>query len=99
MIVIVPMLFIGLMLAFSIPAQADSQQQVFYTTNTPDETGRIIYVVQANDTCLLIELLTGVKVNQIIQINNLDDACTLQAGGLAALSKYPSGQASGSSVK
>jgi len=88
MIVIIPVLFIGLMIAFSIPAQADSQQQVFYTTNTPDETGRIIYVVQANDTCLLIELLTGVKVNQIIQINNLDDACTLQEGQQLVLAYY-----------
>lgn len=30
---------------------------------------------------------------------NSYDACMLQAGGLAALSRYPSGQASGSSVK
>ena len=88
LIVLIPFLLIGLMLALSVPAQADSEQQVFYTTNTPDETGRIVYVVQANDTCLLIELLTGVRVSQIIEINRLDEACTLQEGQQLVLAYF-----------
>lgn len=88
LIFLIPILFIGLMLSLSVPAQADSQQQIFYTTSTPDESGRIIYVVQPNDTCLLIELLTGVKVNQIIEINRLDEACTLQEGQQLVLAYF-----------
>lgn len=87
-LVFIPMLLLGLLLLLTIPAQAEPQQQVFYVTSTPDETGRIIYVVQPNDSCLLIELLTGVKVNQIIQINNLDEACTLREGQQLVLSYY-----------
>ncbi len=87
-LVFIPVLLLGLLLLLTMPAQASPQQQVFYTTSTPDETGRIVYVVQPNDSCLLIELLTGVKVNQIIQINNLDEACTLREGQQLVLSYY-----------
>ncbi len=81
-------LFLGLVFSFTIPAQAGSQQQIYYITNTPDETGRILYIVQPNDSCLMIELLTGTTVNQIIQINNLDEACTLREGQQLVLAYF-----------
>jgi len=51
-----------------------------YATPTAQPDGRIIYIVQDVDTCLRIELLTGVSVQYIIQTNNLDENCTIQPG-------------------
>lgn len=62
------------------PVSADPQPQVVYQTPTAYPDGRVIYVVQANDTCLRIELLTGVKVEQLRTLNKLDQNCTLSVG-------------------
>jgi len=51
-----------------------------YATPTAQPDGRIIYIVQDLDTCLRIQLLTGVSVQYIIQTNNLDENCTIQPG-------------------
>ncbi|MBM3151278.1 MAG: LysM peptidoglycan-binding domain-containing protein [Chloroflexi bacterium] len=48
-----------------------------YATPTPQPDGRIIYIVQPDDTCLRISLLTGVSVDYIRETNNLDEACTI----------------------
>jgi len=40
-------------------------------TPTPGADGRIIYIVQANDTLMSISLLTGVPVNELKGLNNL----------------------------
>lgn len=62
------------------PVSANPSSQVIYQTPTALPDGRIIYVVQANDTCLRIELLTGVTVEQIRTLNKLDQDCTLSIG-------------------
>ncbi len=62
------------------PVRASSQAQVAYQTPTALADGRIIYVVQAKDSCLRIQLLTGVKVDQLILLNKLDQNCTIAPG-------------------
>jgi len=65
-------------IALAEESSAPPAQQ--YSTPTPQPDGRIIYIVQDLDTCLRIELLTGVSVQYIVQTNNLDENCTIQAG-------------------
>ena len=65
---------------FARPVSADIQPQVGYQTPTAYPDGRVIYIVQSNDTCLRIELLTGVKVEQLRTLNKLDQNCTLSVG-------------------
>jgi hypothetical protein len=65
---------------FARPVSADPQPQVVYQTPTAYADGRVIYIVQPNDTCLRIELLTGVKVEQLRTLNKLDQNCTLSVG-------------------
>jgi hypothetical protein len=62
------------------PVSADPQPQVVYQTPTAYPDGRVIYLVQPNDTCLRVELLTGVKVEQLRTLNKLDQNCTLSVG-------------------
>ncbi|MEJ5314185.1 MULTISPECIES: SdrD B-like domain-containing protein [Anaerolinea] len=74
-------LLIGLMLAsLALPVAAQPPEQVTYQTPTPQPDGRILYIVQPGDNCLRIELLTGVKVQTLRELNNLDSACTLVQG-------------------
>ncbi|WP_322508105.1 SdrD B-like domain-containing protein [Anaerolinea sp.] len=74
-------LLIGLMLTGTVsPATAQPLEQVTYQTPTPQPDGRILYIVQPGDNCLRIELLTGVKVQTLRELNNLDSACTLVQG-------------------
>lgn len=54
--------------------------QATYQTPTPGNDGRILYTVQEGDNCTRIFLLTGVEINQIISLNNLDTACTIYPG-------------------
>lgn len=62
------------------PVSADPHPQVGYQTPTAYPDGRVIYIVQPSDTCLRIELLTGVKVEQLRTLNKLDQNCTLSVG-------------------
>ncbi|MDZ4159219.1 MAG: SdrD B-like domain-containing protein, partial [Anaerolineaceae bacterium] len=64
----------------AVPAAAGVQPQFAYHTPTPDGSGRIFYIVGEGDSCLRIELLTGVKVDQIRTLNQLDANCTIQPG-------------------
>lgn len=50
-------------------AAPDAQGAIF--TPTPGPDGRIIYIVQANDTLLSISLITGVPVDQLRALNNI----------------------------
>lgn len=59
-------------------APADLQEQ--YATPTAGPDGRILYTVQPGDTCLRIQLLTGISVEYIRTTNHLDENCTLQIG-------------------
>ncbi len=71
----------GFFAGYSMGAQAapsDLQEQ--YSTPTAGPDGRILYTVQAGDTCLRIQLLTGVSVEYIRTTNHLDENCTLQLG-------------------
>ncbi|MEA4909498.1 MAG: LysM peptidoglycan-binding domain-containing protein [Chloroflexi bacterium] len=69
------------LLSMTVPVVASSQQpQVFYQTPTPGPDGRILYIVQAGDSCLSISLLTGVDVNTLRTTNNLDQECSLREG-------------------
>lgn len=76
-------LLLSLILAFLLlarPVRAVPSQQVTFQTPTAYADGRVIYIVQPNDTCLRVELLTGVKVEQLRSLNRLDQNCTLTAG-------------------
>jgi LysM repeat protein len=72
---------LSLALAVAVmPVNAEPSRQAFYQTPTPDADNRIIYVVQAGDSCLRISLLTGVELTQLRQLNNLDEECVLSEG-------------------
>ncbi|HUH99347.1 MAG TPA: SdrD B-like domain-containing protein [Anaerolineales bacterium] len=87
-LIIIAGLFIALLgLVLSLPAQAAPVSQgVQYATNTPLPDGRILYKVQANDTCLRIEYLYGISEVQLRQLNpKLDANCILSIGDLLLL--------------
>mgnify|MGYP002348481611 CR=1 FL=1 len=64
--------FLWAMFAAVFPAYATvSQQQAVYQTPTPNPDGRILYIVQENDTLLRISLLTGVSLDTLRQLNKL----------------------------
>ncbi len=69
-----------LVLAMAMPASAIPPPQLYYMTPTPGPDGRIMYVVKSGDSCLSISLLTGIEVNQLRRLNNLDEECHLQEG-------------------
>ena len=54
-----------------LPARAAPSIQIPIYTPTPQPDGRIIYIVQANDTLLGISLLTGVPIEELRALNNL----------------------------
>jgi hypothetical protein len=64
------------------PVGASSQNpQVFYFTPTPDANGRMIYFVQAGDTCISISLLTGVALDDLRLLNDLSgEECLVYEG-------------------
>lgn len=66
--------------ALALPARAAPANQVLYFTPTPGNDGRILYIVQAGESCLIIELKTGVKVETLRTLNNLDVDCTVREG-------------------
>jgi hypothetical protein len=71
----------GVVLLWSqIPAAASPTGQVAYPSPTPGPDGRIIYIVQAGETCTQISLLYGVSVEYIRTTNLLDENCTLREG-------------------
>jgi LysM repeat protein len=58
--------------ALSLPAWAAAPKQVVTIPSpTPGPDGRIIYIVQPNDTLLRISLLFGVTVDELRGLNNL----------------------------
>jgi murein DD-endopeptidase MepM/ murein hydrolase activator NlpD len=74
---------VGASLAYvgSQGAQAAPPQQQF-ATNTPLPDGRITYKIQAGDTCTKIQLLYGISLEQLRELNqNINAECTnLQEG-------------------
>ncbi len=72
------LVFLGLWLP---AAAAPASQGVSFATNTPGPDGRILYRVQAGDTCIRVALLHGISVEQLRQLNsNLDPDCSLITG-------------------
>ncbi len=60
----------------SLRVQAAPAQQQF-ATNTPLPDGRILYKVQAGDTCGRIQLLYGISFEQLRELNqNINTDCT-----------------------
>lgn len=51
-----------------------------FATPTPGADGRIVYVVGPGQTCIQISLLTGVPVDMLRTLNQLDATCTLTEG-------------------
>jgi hypothetical protein len=92
---IIPILmFFGM----GLSAQASPVQQVQVATPTAGPDGRILYIVQPGDTCIRISLISGISVDQLLQLNpQLDESCLLQVGaelmlgigGPAAVSPSP----------
>jgi murein DD-endopeptidase MepM/ murein hydrolase activator NlpD len=69
-----------LFLGISLPVAAAPAAQGF-VTNTPQPDGRILYIVQQDDTCSLVALKHGIGVAQLRQFNTrLDENCTLTIG-------------------
>jgi hypothetical protein len=62
------------------PAAASPARQGTYPSPTPGPDGRIIYIVQAGDTCIQLSLMYGVSVEYIRTTNLLDENCTLREG-------------------
>ena len=68
----------GLFFSVVSPTLASPQLQAVYKTPTALPDGRVIYKVQPGDSCLRIELLTGVKDEDLRSLNKLDAACSIQ---------------------
>src|SRR5512146_1220519 len=65
-----------LLVSVSIPAYAAPPQQQF-ATNTALPDGRILYTVQAGDTCTKIGLLYGITLEQLRELNHdINADCT-----------------------
>jgi LysM repeat protein len=69
-----------LLLGLNIPAQASPPLQLTpFPTPTPGADGRIIYIVQPNDTLLRISLISGVSIEELRALNNFTGD-NIQAG-------------------
>ena len=64
---------------FTLWDQGDlvAQAQATFQTPTPNAEGQIIYTVQEGDTCTRIFLLTGVTIDELMTLNNLDADCSV----------------------
>lgn len=70
--------FSGVALALSYQtANAGFLPQASYQTPTPNADGQIIYTVQEGDSCYRILVLTGITIEELIEMNGLDDSCSI----------------------
>jgi hypothetical protein len=70
-----------LLLGLWLPAGAAPPPQVQIASPTPGADGRIIYIVQAGNTCQQLTLLFGISMEALRQLNSkLDADCTLIEG-------------------
>ncbi len=65
------MLLIFLLFQSDQTLAAPQAQLTVFPTPTPGPDGKIIYIVQANDTLWRISAITGVKIDTIRELNNL----------------------------
>ena len=69
--------FVSLMM----PVQAAPAYQLTdFPTPTPGSDGRILYVVQADDTLWRISAVTGVSLDELRRLNNLDVDAVIRPG-------------------
>lgn len=67
--------------SYSLTAQASAPAQgSAFSTPTPLPDGRIIYIVQSNDSCFRISALTGIPIEQLRSLNRLTEECLLVPG-------------------
>lgn len=76
LIAVIFLLGAGILLMIE-PASASSLQQSSYQTPTPNADGQIIYMVEDDDTCTRIYILTGVSIDDLIALNDLDEDCSI----------------------
>jgi murein DD-endopeptidase MepM/ murein hydrolase activator NlpD len=80
--ILISLLLVGIGMP-ALPATAAPSAQIQYATPTPGADGRILYTVQAGDTCIRVVLLNGISMDQLRDLNkNLDADCTLIEGQL-----------------
>lgn len=69
-----------------IPVQAAPALQLTdFPTPTPAQDGRIIYTVQAEDTLWRIAAVSGVSLDELRRLNNLDADATIRPGQVLLL--------------
>jgi hypothetical protein len=82
----------GFILLLATPLLATPvNAQIFFSTPTAEANGNIYYTVRENETCESISYLTGVNIDTIRTLNNLDlDQCRfLQIGQKLLLGTVP----------
>lgn len=88
--IIAVMLLVGILLVNAPQrVKADPLAQSSYQTPTPNAEGRIIYTVQEGDNCTRIFFLTGVTIEQLILLNNLDADCSILPNQQLLLATVP----------
>lgn len=88
--------FVILLALLAVPVNASAPRQIYYYTPTPGADGRIMYVIQPNDTCISISLLNNIPLDDLRLKNNLDTDCILIPGnqlllGIVEAEPTPSG--------
>jgi LysM repeat protein len=89
------MLISLLLLGLWLPVNAAPGLQQVIPTGTPGADGRILYVVQAGDSCYRVAALNAITMDQLRQLNSkLDENCTLVEGqqlliGIVSLAGTP----------
>jgi LysM repeat protein len=64
-----------------LPANAAPNLQQTIPTSTPGIDGRILYIVQAGDSCFRVAAIHGITIEQLRQLNSkLDANCSLVEG-------------------
>ena len=74
-------LLLGILI-LTAPSQvyAGALPQSALNTPTPNDAGQILYTVVEGDNCTRVFLLFDVPIDQIIQLNDLDEECSISPG-------------------
>ena len=70
----------ALLIAKPLMVNAGALNQSVVNTATPNAEGEIIYTVQEGDNCTIIYILTNVSIEALIEMNNLDEDCSILPG-------------------
>lgn len=80
LLLIVVMAGSSLYFVFTTAYANDVLPQASYQTPTPDANGRIMYIVKAGENCVSISTMTGVSIDSIKALNDLDANCSIFSG-------------------